>query len=509
MRKTYKIVTASVVIASLFSGAMQMMNSGDRFDPSSNSYGRLLADKYDQIASLEGSQGTYEHIQFFKDKAKNAGNSYNPRPMTTGGLSNTHANRDELMQMRMELERAMVGYEMRYAPDQVAGMQASYDCRLRNVNINERLDSQCKENFNRFLSEAKNIANVQKGYDSPAVPTQMETPAPVISYEAPKIERPAPVVQTKPTIKPFTPVPVSDNLLLEDTSPKKAPVKRSPPPRFVPQKPVMKQEPTKPVIQQNNNLQRHNVTPTEKEENFDPLDYVHPRLREKMRKENMQKNAPLPKPTEQYQEKLPTPSIEGTITPPPAEGFGIKPLSYPKKMPDPKSSAEAKFYHIEALSEEKRNDIPAYNGGLPDAPVVKPNARFLALSKVKTDHIATGSVPSTITKSEQFVIPFTNGGTSMSSEAKMNLEMLKQRISNNQFSSVKIIGHSDSGGNYEANKDISLTRAMLVNDAIKGSLASAQINNPVIVDGVGDSNPVLSMSSNDTRNRRVVVELTK
>jgi outer membrane protein OmpA-like peptidoglycan-associated protein len=530
MRKYHKWTLCGTIISAIGLIAMQNTSYDNRYSGQNDSYGRLLSGQYQKIAQLEGNIGTYEHFDFFKQKSKSVQNAYNPRPMQTQGLSNLNIgnSRDDIMPMGRTLERFMTGFEMRYAPNDVAGMHASYECYLKNVNINAKLAKHCKQAFATFENNAIRIADEQiklnhnnmpvmqnemttnhfegdtqknnliqnQPIDNPAVSPQ-NIPAAVVMPTA------APEINKKPE---FMGVPVSDKV--SETVPM---------PKIMPSKDVAKKietpkidavvvpsvtpqnQPATPVIVDNESVtpmsvaipqetSPEQVTPektapvsppitpemvqTQSEEVFNPNDYTHPRLREKL-------NAPK---TQTAPEQIPPASIEGTITKPTDQEFGIKPLSNMKTSIKPTA-----YYFNKNLMNIGVNNLGTNMG---------------------MDYTPTASVPSPIAqKREQFIVSFKQGGTIISPDNQFVLSQIKQKINAGTYQGIKIIGHSDMGGSASVNQAVSFERASNVHTALDNSLQTKVKN--IIIDGVGTDSPILSLNPADDRNRRVVVELIK
>ena len=263
-------LSGAVALSTLIFGAMNMTSVGSR-GVGHASYDHYLSKHYKRIAALEAETGTYSHYNYFNDKSSDVIGQHNPRPLTLRGHSNTQFNSREMRNMRRDLERAMVGYEMRYNPDAVAGMHAAYECRVKNTNVNNALDRRCLKAFDTFRRKAQKSVE-----DSRMMVAKAEAPVmqPVI--------KPQPIIMNAPTAAPMKPVvkehvvvPAQKNstamkpVHFEQKSHRMhSPAAASAP--IAPMKPVMSQGDSAVSMPKTDNINT----------DFNPKDYIHPRFRD-------------------------------------------------------------------------------------------------------------------------------------------------------------------------------------------------------------------------------------
>jgi outer membrane protein OmpA-like peptidoglycan-associated protein len=263
--------------------AAQYETVTNRNPDAGESYGRLLSDAYRVILNHEKQIGTFSNVGFFNSQVKNVINMYNPRPLTTGGMINNVKKRLELRMQRFELERFMNGYAGRIAGSDVAMMHAAFDCRVKNIQINVRMDKKCQQIFNKHKQQADSKVgqylsnnsnhNMQQGMTQPQ-PTQ------------PVVQTPPQQINTKDTIdtiikndmakSPSHPVATVDKknntIHIQDTAPNNQLDKKIglPTPVPTPMPMPMPMPMPIPVPQSNheNNIQK-----------FNPLKSIHPSLK--------------------------------------------------------------------------------------------------------------------------------------------------------------------------------------------------------------------------------------
>ena len=152
-------ICGTAVVLAVLLGAMNVTDI-DKRSGSSDSYSHLLAKEYDKVAAIFEDKNFHSQAYYFYEKAYDVRDSYNPRPMTVGNIGHSDSHRKELRHMRRDLERAMVGYEMRHAPEYVAAMHAAFECRLQSVSLNSEMEKFCSRNFNSFKETAE--STIQK-----------------------------------------------------------------------------------------------------------------------------------------------------------------------------------------------------------------------------------------------------------------------------------------------------------------------------------------------------------
>lgn len=539
MKNQRKLITASMIASAVVLAAMGVSKT---FDPNNTSYGRLLAKQYLHIAKIESRLGTFAHIKYFENKAHDAKSAHNPRPMTLRGFRNAKRRSSELLDMRWDLERAMVGYEKRYDPEAVAGMHAAFECRLVNIDVNPSLDQKCAMAFQTFKDraeatvKAKKQQNIQYVEAPEPLPLPIATPAPVQQVQAaPKpMLKPMPLPQPqkiqqdqRQKLVPLSPM-VGKNPQTEESveDMEVIEIKTENKDSMIEVAPVQSMQP----IPEASEIQKE-------EKKFDPLDYVHPRLRAKKRAEQQEnmpviedvtpeakpetmtpvpdvpKELPKPMPVKPQSETLPDYS-NGDVDKAPVsepidnnmptedtegEGFGIRPLS---EMKVPQQAPKSKLNVSMMELRKKRYDTEPQKELTPRPEYMLENLAYDPI--VTTSSAPNGAGPS----ADVLVIPFTEGGTKFSEHAEEVISQIKNKLANSNYSKVRFIGHADKGGSISFNDILSFRRAEKVHNYLEETLNNAGIKK-VTVDGYGDRSPLKAYPATDDRNRRVVVELLK
>jgi outer membrane protein OmpA-like peptidoglycan-associated protein len=101
---------------------------------------------------------------------------------------------------------------------------------------------------------------------------------------------------------------------------------------------------------------------------------------------------------------------------------------------------------------------------------------------------------------------FSPGASGLKPEAKGHLQKLIEFVNRDKTKRIRIQGYTDSRGNDESNRVLSLKRADSVRDALVAAGVDAK---RISTEGMGEEQPIASNDSEDgrTKNRRVVVSL--
>ena len=208
--------------------AAQYETINNRNPDESESYGRLLSDAYSVILNHEKQVGTFSNVDFFSSQAKNVINLYNPRPLDTGGRINNVKKRRTLRMQRFELERYMNGYAGRLAGSDVAMMHAAFDCRIKNIQINARMDTKCQQIFIRHKQQADAKVNQHLSNNNMQQPLQQVQPtAPALINQENTIDI---IIKNDIAKSPSKPIATDDNkidLPMPKTMPKTMPENNS------------------------------------------------------------------------------------------------------------------------------------------------------------------------------------------------------------------------------------------------------------------------------------------
>lgn len=522
MQKYTKWFSGAVALSVLALGAMNITSVGSR-SSGQESYDRLLSKHYKRIAALEAEIGTYSHYRHFSDKAERVIGDHNPRPIKVRG------GRD-IRNMRRDLERAMVGYEMRHNPDAVAGMHAAFECYAHNMNVNHRLDSRCLKAFKTFKAKAERSvdrAHMQVAHIDtvPAMQKSQPLMAPIgVGSATPKIETVSFAAPQKKETNPqnvvFTPIaPMAPIVEIKEQQEKSV---ISPSPVVMKDQKIetlQKVETMQPIASEMPIAKSTTISEIPQGKSFDPLDYVHPRLRhvnhdpvqEQSSLKQSEMTAPsasLPVPSVKPEVKKPASYSEGTVSKVPESlnkkdnassesAFGIKRLS---KTRMPQSTLFAPLNLERSMS---KIDMSMFE----ESKQIEPHPRFLEQSLDNAPEY-TAAIDAINPATERYVVPFIGGGTHLSKAAKMEIQRIGSKIQREKFSKIRFIGHADKGGSSEVNRSLSFERAASVHDALENIINYVEIQNTSI-DGMGDSQPVRAFRPEDDRNRRVVVELVR
>ena len=432
--------------------------------------------------------------------------------------------------MRRDLERAMVGYEMRHNPDAVAGMHAAFECYAYNMNVNYRLDHRCLKAFNTFKSKAERSVDEARMRVAhidivPAMQKSQPIMAPIDSG------RPAPAIEPVDFITPQKKEIHSQDIVFEPIAPmapiveaqKQQEISTVSSSEVVIQKPHIAEPnkietmqpiaPTMPIVKSAEPELQHN------NQSFNPLDYVHPRLRNvqgdavqqqpSLSKAEMKTpSVSLPVPSAKPEAKKSTTYTEGTVSKAPTvldredkpaseASFGMKRLSK-TRMPQSKL-----FAPLNMSSTPSKIDMSMFE----ERKQIKPHPRFLEKSLDSAPEY-TAAIDAINPVVDRYVVPFTGGGTYLSKAAEMEIQRIGAKIQREKFSKIRFIGHADKGGSSEVNRSLSFERAANVHDVLENIINYVEIQNTSI-DGMGDSQPVRAFRPEDDRNRRVVVELIR
>jgi outer membrane protein OmpA-like peptidoglycan-associated protein len=391
-----------------------------RSSDSTQSYGRLLSNAYRVIVNHEKHKGTFSNIDYFTSQANSVANFYNPRPLTTGGLVHNVKNRNELRLERFELERFMNGYAGRVASDDVAMMHAAFDCRVRNIEINPSMDKECQQIFIKH----KNNADIKV--------KQYLNNRSVVQY-TPPLQPKASLEQVKPVLNQQTqktlPVIQKESVTAQESN---------------------EQLPKPKPIQEQNNTSK-----------FNPLNYLHPSLREQEVKIEQQNKETI--------------KIEAKTEPEKPVEFGIKPTTPVSVYDDTLKISPFK---------PSLNDNPV----VPQEPEIAPTAN------------ASVGQP----KAVKVNIPFSESLTIMP-EGKKQLNMLVPLLKQGQYRTITIIGHADKGNNDITDVQMSVKRANHIKNSLQSYIQNNNIN--IISQGIGSNQPLSGMPASDDRNRRTEIIL--
>lgn len=107
---------------------------------------------------------------------------------------------------------------------------------------------------------------------------------------------------------------------------------------------------------------------------------------------------------------------------------------------------------------------------------------------------------------EHFVLYFQSGGAELTTESLAALPKVLKAIAARPAVDVSVIGHTDTVGDKEFNRSLSLSRAQMVADLLKQKGLKVH---DLIVDSHGESNPLVRTSDNtsEPRNRRVEIAI--
>jgi outer membrane protein OmpA-like peptidoglycan-associated protein len=105
-------------------------------------------------------------------------------------------------------------------------------------------------------------------------------------------------------------------------------------------------------------------------------------------------------------------------------------------------------------------------------------------------------------------ITFKTGTSTLQDNFKATLNSVAKVLKEYNETNVEVVGYTDNTGSEATNKQLSLDRANVVSNYLKGEGVS---NNRFIIKGLGSSNPIASNSSANGRekNRRVEINLTE
>ncbi len=149
IRIIFLIVCSSILVV-----AANYETETDRQENNVDIYNRLLSNAYKVIEKYELQKGTFANIDYFKERSDAVTNIYNPKPLTTEGLLNRVKNYRELKLQRLDLVRFMIGYPKKIAPQDVAMMHATFDCRVKNISVNHSMDQECNALFIKHKNNA-------------------------------------------------------------------------------------------------------------------------------------------------------------------------------------------------------------------------------------------------------------------------------------------------------------------------------------------------------------------
>jgi adhesin transport system outer membrane protein len=129
----------------------------ERQEKTSSDYGHLLSDAYKIIEKYELEKGSFDNIDYFKQRSDAVINIYEPQPLSINGLVNRTKNYRELKLEHFELVRFMTGYAKKVSPYDVAMMHAAFDCRVKNISLNHSIDQKCYQLFIKHKNNAIKI----------------------------------------------------------------------------------------------------------------------------------------------------------------------------------------------------------------------------------------------------------------------------------------------------------------------------------------------------------------
>lgn len=521
------LIPASIVV-SLLAGAM----SQKAFDPKpTDSYGRLLSKHYHQIAHIEKKLGTFSHQEHFSSLANDVKDKKFARVDRINRYTNAKKYRKELKQMRQALTDAINGHIFHANPNAVAAMQASYECRLKNIGINKHVDQACrnaflkaqeqiqyasintppKENLVNFTQEEIVVEEkIEYNIETEIVdnsnvnidPNKKEQ----LSFENDQSEVNIAVAVAEEGITDINNIKenisqkidsnildTQDAVIANKIQKDKLPQETA---NALPKIASQKVLPQKGALEENvDNIPQYqsNLSISKQLNNLKEVDTVQRPIRNK-------KLVPINK------------KSVSELTP------SISPDFNPADYVHP--SMRQRATEIHKLHNKIDNTIqedPDVSYGIKPLNKVKASDNSLHSPMTKNIHakeIATDSAPTSSIKKieaprpqyDQFVISFEQGGATLSKESKTYLQDIKKRLNQNNYTEVDIIGHSDSEGKDNINDMLSYRRAHSIYKNIENILKKKNIKQ-VNVDGVGANVPLQGVSPSDDRNRRVTINL--
>lgn len=138
--------------------------------------------------------------------------------------------------------------------------------------------------------------------------------------------------------------------------------------------------------------------------------------------------------------------------------------------------------------------------GLPTDGCAPPPAKTPTVKKLPPPPAA--KLPSRITESHVF---FPKGGAALDRDAMVKLAQMIQILQTDPMSDacLRLVGHSDTSGSAEVNRDISMKRAEAVAEFLRRGLANpARVQD---VSAMGEDQPLPNWPQTDRMNRRVAV----
>jgi len=102
-------------------------------------------------------------------------------------------------------------------------------------------------------------------------------------------------------------------------------------------------------------------------------------------------------------------------------------------------------------------------------------------------------------------IYFPQGSVTLVAEYRQHLELLAGVLRTDALrgTCLKLVGHSDSQGSFQANAELSLERAQTVQNFLLEQLHGANVR--ILIDGKGEEEPLAGIAPTDPRNRRVEI----
>ncbi|MFT6071681.1 MAG: outer membrane protein OmpA-like peptidoglycan-associated protein [Alphaproteobacteria bacterium] len=518
-------ISALVACGIIFAVAANYQNQGQRQASQAPAYGDLLSKAYKSIVLHEKQKGTFSNIDYFELRSQEAIHRYNPRPLTTSGLVHNKKNRRELRLSRFELERFMNGYAGRIASQDVAMMHAAFDCRVKNIEMNHKMDKACKILFAKHRQKAARVVDNYLKKDTIQAPAITRTPPPVAAVKplnvpintpikpfnsAPK--KPLPILK-QPQVPVISVVP--NQPVMPDTMRNKSlPALMQPQVTAIPPRPAVK--PLLPSVQNmpnvtnkegatikempkttnpiKNNIEDE-VAKEGKSKKFNPLNYIHPSLRKRaleiQRKKQLQLEQPALKPQTN------------------AVPYGIQPTSR-ISVPEIKNGYQ-KYASFKSMrgQRSKLNETDSFTkqSSFKLSPIMnykpKASAKKMSTNSITMyDPTPTASINPAINqmKSATASIPFTSS-VNITPDGFKGIKEIGMQLKNSNNRIVTIIGHADQGKSSIIDTQMSLKRAQ----KIKQILQTYNKEIKIIIQAMGASEPLKGLSQYDNRNRRAEI----